>query len=247
MNEMKADESTKYETTEEMTTATANTMLWYDVNWARDVKCNLGLLVTQDTLALIKSLVASVTLFYLTRPGNLLQCSAVKFQLVENLVALGASSCTEPGGTIKHENFKTLFAQPLVDDVPVGEIFSQCEPSLRVEKNDTAFAIMIIVNQLLFLIFIVLRATATRGWFSGNSFMTKSSYKLAFGSTLFAISLSIIKITVALSYRIATIYYTAPSEDVQGFGHYGSVGHYIVPSAANCSEIEGKVISTLPV
>ena len=136
--------------TEELnsTHGNASGALWYDVNWARDVKTNLSWLMLQDTLALIKSLVASITLFYLTRPGDLLVCDAVKYRLIENLVAEGSESCINSNGARESNAFKTLFAQPLVSDVPLGDVFNMCKPSLELAKNDAAFAAMIIVNQV---------------------------------------------------------------------------------------------------
>ena len=87
----------------------------------------------------------------------------------------------------------------LVSDVPLGDVFSSCLPSLDLEKNvrsfvlslpthvlsslqDAAFTAMIIVNQVLFVVFIMLRAAATKGWLSARNrqtFITQSSLKLA--------------------------------------------------------------------
>lgn len=225
--------------------------IWYDVNWARDVKCNLGWLVLQDSLALLKSLVASVTLFYLTRAKDLLTCSAVKFRISENLQAIGASSCYE-GSKLVRKNYKTIFEQPLIDNVPISAVIAQCKPVLETEKNDTSFLAMIVCNQLLFLIFIVLRAAATKGWLSdtnrrkGNGCCTRQScnrhsLRMAQVCTLLAVTLSVIKIVIALSYRHAKILFTGPNlqpETIKNYGLYGKVGNYTVPSAANCSQIQ---------
>jgi hypothetical protein len=211
------------------------------------MRFNLEWLVFQDCLALAKSLLASICLFYLTRPDQLLTASAVTYNVTQTLVATGTNDCNGPRGP-ERKSYQTDFDTSQIGQVEATVVMASCQPSLKLEDNDLAFGTLIVVNQSVFLFFIVLRVLTANGTLIRLSkachpiarFLTRNSLTIAQLFNLFAVSLAIVKVLIALSYGKVQIDFVAPEGNVPNVGTVRSLFPYpLKPGAGgtNCTQI----------
>jgi hypothetical protein len=67
--------------------------VWYDVRWVIEYQSSPTMMLAQDMLVLAKTLAASVALFYVTRPHQLIVCEGVSYTATESLGCLDEAPC----------------------------------------------------------------------------------------------------------------------------------------------------------
>jgi hypothetical protein len=120
--------------------AAADTV-WYDLRWVLEFEQSKQLL-SQDLLVLIKTLAASIALFFVTREGQLLQCQAVSYSAHEQ------RDCQLSSGAVE------LHSQITNATLSYGEVRQQCNPHLDLSFLDQAFKALITTNVIVFAGFI---------------------------------------------------------------------------------------------
>jgi hypothetical protein len=176
-------------------------MQWYDIRWVLEFQNSQVKLVLQDALVLLKTLAASVALFFVTRPQKLIHCYGLQYSVTQRL------SCQDI-------NTGAIRVQLKTDSLQVGHrrVKDLCDPQLDLSTLDTFFTVLIIMNQLVFASFMMLRYAAYQGWrvLHHSHWLKANSLKIVLGFVVATGALALLKIYVAMSYSRSTITYAKP-------------------------------------
>jgi hypothetical protein len=174
---------------------------WYDIRWVLEFQNSQVKLVLQDALVLLKTLAASVALFFVTRPQQLIHCYGLQYSVTQRL------SCQDVNTGAIRVQLKTDSLQ-----VEHRRVHDQCDPQLDLSALDTFFTVLIIMNQLVFASFMMLRYAAYQGWrvLHRSHWLKANSLKIVLGFVVATGALAMLKIYVALSYSRSTITYAKP-------------------------------------
>jgi hypothetical protein len=205
--------------------AAADTM-WYDIRWALEFEQNKQFL-SQDLLVLIKTLAASIALFFVTREGQLIRCVAVSYTAYERHDCCWGTTCQQVLTHARVTNATLHYEQ----------VLHTCDPHLDLSFLDNAFTALIAANVTTFAALIGLRYAANCRWKAVYEFQWLKDHSLhvSVGFFVMAAFLAILKVLVATSYSGMLLHAPRIQFDGADDGRHAYVR--LPSSVTNCTHV----------
>jgi hypothetical protein len=202
--------------------------MWYDIRWALEFEQSKQLL-SQDLLVLMKTLAASIALFFVTREGQLIRCVAVSYSAHEQHdccmkyprdCQLVQTRARVTNATLHHE-----------------QVLHTCDPHLDLSFLDNAFTALIATNVIIFATLIGLRYAANRRWKSvyESEWLRARSLHISVGFFIVATVLAVLKVLVATSYSGLLLH--APRIQFDGADDSRHAFVRLPSSVTNCTHV----------